>query len=87
MRLDLDGEDWELRWVRRFVGAPNQAGDCHKAKRRIRILRGMPESERLRVVVHELLHALQWPASEKRVDKTSAEIAKVLRRLGYRRRK
>jgi len=85
VRLDLDGEDWELRWVRRFHGHPNQAGDCNLGKRRIRVLRGMSEAERLRVVVHELLHALQWPASEKRVDRTSVEIARVLRRLGYRR--
>ena len=85
MRLDLDGQDWELRWVRRFHGQPNQAGDCHLEKRRIRVLRGLSEAERRRVVVHELLHALQWKASEKRVDRTSAEIARVLRRLGYRR--
>jgi hypothetical protein len=85
MKLELDGEEWELRWVRRFPGADWQAGDCHKARRRIRILQGLSEAERLRVVVHELLHALCWRASEERVDRTSAEIARVLRQLGYRR--
>jgi len=36
-------------------------------------------------LLHECLHASNWSASEKRVDRTAVDIGKLLWRLGYRR--
>jgi len=36
-------------------------------------------------LLHECLHASNWSATEKRVDRTAVDIGKLLWRLGYRR--
>lgn len=43
--------------------------------------------EDLWVLIHECLHAEDWDKSEERVDQVAGDIAKLLWRLGYRRKR
>lgn len=57
MRLNIRGNVWRLIWVRAFED--DRIGEADDEERAIRILRDLPEREKLRVVLHELLHA-EW---------------------------
>lgn len=41
----------------------------------------------LETVIHEALHACNWKATEDRVENTASDIARLLWRIGYRKKK
>lgn len=86
MRITIRGEVWRLVTVDAAAFPDDRVGDCDCEARLIRVLRGLSDAERLRVVVHELLHAHAWSWPERRVDDVSTQIASTLRRLGWRSR-
>ena len=86
MKITICGEQWRIVTVAASAFPDDRVGDCDRDARQIRILRGLPDAERLRVVVHELLHAHAWSWPERRVDDVSTQIARTLRRLGWRSR-
>jgi len=59
----------------------------------IRLPNGLPcgnskeAKEGLWVLIHECLHAENWAKSEEEVDQVAGDIAKLLWRLGFRRRR
>lgn len=85
MRFTIRGQVWRLTWVRDF--ADERAGEADDEQRAIRILRDLPEREKLRVVLHELLHAECWDLAEECVDRVSTTMRDVLWRLGWRPRR
>ncbi len=59
-----------------------------KARREI-MIRTSNLSERtiLDTIIHESLHASDWPATEKKVNQVATDISRLLWRLDYRREK
>lgn len=57
---------------------------CYKLEREMHILRDLNTLAGLESVLHESLHACQWPASEERTEQTAHDIARFLWRLGWR---
>jgi hypothetical protein len=39
----------------------------------------------LEIICHEVLHGSNWKASEESVERTARDLARLLRRLGYKR--
>jgi len=53
----------------------------------ISILASIDTRNGLETILHEGLHAEKWNISEEKVDRTAKEIADLLWRLGFRRKK
>lgn len=90
MRVWVNGKTWDLSFVGRIgssrgsttLGLCEHVGGKH---RRIRVLRRLQGQERLRILLHELLHAALWDLSEETVDTVSKDLAEILyQKLGYR---
>lgn len=86
MRLHIRGHDWRRLLVSAFPDDDEQAGECDLDAKEIRILRGLPRHSALRIELHEQLHAWFPKASEKAVDEASTAMARLLLRLGWRKR-
>ena len=52
--------------------------------KRLKIGPRLPEPELLETAIHEVLHACVWDLSEQSIDETSRDLAKFLRRIGFR---
>ena len=82
------------RWGFRFVPAPDKddkecRGYCEspdKKNKEIVIKEDLPPKEELDTTLHELLHAADWSKDEEWVDQVGTDIAKILWRLGWRKR-
>jgi hypothetical protein len=86
VRLTIKGKRWRVVEVDSFRD-PKQGGECDYEARVIRILRSLTWPERLRVLIHEVMHAYDKKATERKVDTVSSAIRDVLRRDGYRRKR
>ena len=67
----------------------NDYGSCsppHVKCRVIRIRKSMNEKLTLETICHELLHLTDWDLDEAAVERRGKLLAKVLWRLGYRRK-
>jgi len=71
-----------------YVDTLKGATDIGKHPERTLLIRTDKVSERqlLGTAVHEALHACNWDASEKKVDRTAKDLSRFLWRLGYRRK-
>lgn len=47
---------------------------------------GVSPRKLLEVLVHEALHAMNWDATEERVERTAKDVSRFLWRLDYRRK-
>lgn len=63
---------------------------CDDPKRnapRIHLANGLHNTQKsLSYLIHEVLHACQWSATEEKVDQTARDIAKILWKTGWRRK-
>lgn len=86
MRVVVLGRAWDMVDVDALP--PGLAGDCDaptEKGRKIRVLRDQPPQERLRIELHEMLHAAAWDQfDEEWVDRLSRDMARVLWRRGWR---
>ena len=91
-RLTILGKQWrfERRRLRRHFGfvdgkGPENPASSHDLTHRVIVvdstLRGETE---LRYILHECLHVADYHRSEEWVDGVSADLARLLTRLGYR---
>jgi len=87
VRVTVLGKTWELVEVDTLPGK-DQAGDCDSPdtrRKRIRVLATLSDRDRLRVLIHEMLHAAAWHQfSEEFVDGLSTDLAAALWRCGWR---
>ena len=85
-RFRLLGDMWTLYHlpiVKHDDGRRVRA-QCDKEVRRIEIDQAHSKGqEHLELLLHELLHALNWLASEKVVTDAARDMARVITRLGY----
>lgn len=61
-------------------------GTCDPPKRKgksIEIASDLPDSEKLRIYIHEAIHSCNFGLSEDFVDQASSDIASFLERIGY----
>ena len=84
LRARIGGKSWRVRFLRaREVGARD--GICIESPHVMKIRRTLSGRKLLETVVHEMLHAEHWQIDEEYVERTAADIARLLWRLGYRR--
>lgn len=81
----------DRKWSLLFVKKPSQGvrGCCYHPRHKDRVMeikQGLPSEETMEVVIHEMLHAERWGKSEAEVERTAREIARVLARLGFKRK-
>lgn len=80
--VTIRGKRWKV--VRSRV-PPDRDGDCDPPdapNKTIRIRRGLKDWRYLEVLLHEMLHASFWDASEESVTETAADITAALKSLG-----
>ena len=91
-RLTILGKSWrfERRRLRRHYGFVTGTGPCAPAsstdiKNRVIVVDSTLRGEKeLRYILHEFLHVADYHRSEEWVDGVSADLARLLTRLGYR---
>jgi hypothetical protein len=86
MHVTIFGKRYRLSFVRQ---RSDYLGKCDPPAVRgktIRIVKGLSEEETLDVIIHEILHAADWHKTEEWVDQVATDLAKILWRLGYRRK-
>lgn len=78
------GKTWVLKFCN-YLG-PNYGicDDPSSPNKTIKIEKSLKGKDKLRIILHELLHASAWDLSEEWVDKSSTDISEILWRLGYR---
>jgi len=78
MRHKIRGRFWQVRKVP-FLG--KKLGDCDAPQtknKQIRILSSLEGQERLRVLLHESLHAGLWDLDEEVIEELSSDIARLI---------
>lgn len=90
MQITLLGKRWKLHFLPlgRF-GHESEVvlGMCdppNKPHKEIRVDSRLKDQELLEVLLHEMLHAVDWHQSEEIIASQAHDIAKVLWKLGYR---
>lgn len=84
------GKRWNLRFLplgRLRVNGHQVRGLCDapsQSNKEILIDSRLKDREQLEVVLHELLHAVDWHQSEEAISRQAADISRVLWKLGYR---
>jgi hypothetical protein len=85
--LTILGKTWQLVYSKR-INKKNDRGLCdeHASYKtpKIRIKRDLCGEERLEVLIHEMMHAANWPLDEGFVSNFSIDAARELTKLGYR---
>lgn len=87
MRIRLNGEWWNLK----FANLDHTDGDGYcdpptTKRRRIWIHDELKNRRQLEILLHEMLHAVDWHKDENSfIAPVARDIAKVLWKLGYRR--
>lgn len=82
MRVKLLGKWWKLLFIPMYF-----RGECDPPNtkgKEIRIRKTLRGEERLEVLIHESLHAVNWSLDEEHVNEISQDIARLLWRLNYR---
>lgn len=59
----------------------------HKRYRRIHVDESQTGKDLLEVLIHEALHACYWDLDEEAIDEAGVDIAQMLWKFGYRRRR
>jgi hypothetical protein len=91
MRVTLLGKRWNLRFLPlgRFRHENEQVlGLCDpptKPRKEILIDSRLKDLEQLEILLHEMLHAVDWHQSEEIIASQAHDISAVLWKLGYRR--
>lgn len=87
MKIKILGKTYSLVFSRSMP--EDDYGSCddpNTKRKRIRISKGLDEEKELDTLIHEMLHAAGWQLlSEEWVFAAARDIARVLRRLGWRR--
>jgi hypothetical protein len=85
MHVNVRGKRWNLVFERISGKTAGLCDPPTELKKKIIIHDNLSEQETLRVICHEVLHAAYWDMDESAIDEASADLAKILWKLGYRR--
>lgn len=88
MHITILGKRWELKFLdgRKM---PDALGACEppdSPRKEIRVRKNLAGVQALDVLIHETLHAADWTKDEEWVEQVATDIAKMLWKLGYRRK-
>lgn len=87
MKVKVRGRYWNLRFTAEGLG-PKKQGECQAPDvkgKTIKVRPGMSPLEELDTTIHELLHAGLWDLDEEVIEEMGSDLARILRKLGYRR--
>lgn len=86
IHVTILGKRWRLRFTRLAKGTDGECDHPSTPGKEIRVRKGMSEQDTLETIVHECLHAADWHRSEPWVEEVGRDVARLLWRLGYRRK-
>jgi len=86
VRINILGRYWTLSFVRMVNGSHGDCDGPHVPAKTIRIDSQITGERELEVILHELRHAADWGQSEEYVRQEAIDVARILWRLGYRRK-
>jgi hypothetical protein len=84
IEVKINGDAWEIHFVRRKDMPSKTWGDCCHHRKRIRVRRDLSERNTLDTLVHELRHAIEPFLDEAFVDLSSTVLADALLACGVR---
>ena len=86
MHVTILGKRYRLRFVKLDPRTHGECDDPSTPGKEIRIAKGIGEKETLDTIIHEALHAADWHKGEPWVEQVASDVARILWRLGYRRK-
>lgn len=84
MNVKVGGKVWGFHRKRMRGQYDGLCDPPDKPGKTITVDARLKDEEELEVIVHELMHALDWHKSEEAVDGGAKDFARVLWRMGYR---
>jgi hypothetical protein len=88
MRVKLLGKFWNLVYGDPGRDADGKCSPPDLPNKTITIRKSLTKERELEILIHEMLHAVDWHKDEEHFIQPAAEdIARVLWKLGYRRNK
>lgn len=84
MKISVGGKLWGFHRKRMRGKYDGLCDPPDKPGKTITVDARLKDEEELEVIVHELMHALDWHKSEEAVDGGAKDFARVLWRMGYR---
>ena len=84
MRIKIGGRYYSLQFVRIRGDAWGYCDPPSRPNKRILIHRPLGSKHRLEILIHEMMHALQWHIDEGHVAQAARDMANVLDQVGYR---
>ena len=82
--VKLGGRRWRLRYVPRLGDSWGECDPPTASRKEIRISREVAGEKELEILIHEMLHALNWTHDETHVEQSAVDIARTLWRIGFR---
>jgi hypothetical protein len=86
IHVTILGKRWRLRFTKLARGTDGECDAPTDPDKEIRIAQGLGEKTQLETLIHEALHAADWSKDEAWVEQVGCDIARLLWRLGYRRK-
>lgn len=84
MRVKVGRRYYDLQFTRIRGDAWGYCDPPDAPRKRILIHKPLGSKHRLEILIHEMLHALQWHIDEAHVAEAAKDMANVLDRVGYR---
>ena len=85
MHVTLLCKRYELVFQKMPAGQHGECDSPDSKSKQIRISNTLKDEQLIEILLHEMLHGLNWRDSEEHIDESGRDLARVLWRLGYRR--
>lgn len=80
--VTIRGKRYKVIRKRLASGVDGECDHPEQLDKQIRIRRGLEGWDYLETLLHEMLHASFWDASEEAINETAADITRALKSLG-----
>jgi hypothetical protein len=81
--MDIRGDQWEVRFVPRTELRKGEWGHCDRHHRIIRVLQTLGRRNKLRILIHEVIHACCWDLSEETVIEFDDALTRAIFHAGF----
>lgn len=85
MRIKIGGRYYNLQFVRLRGNAWGYCDKPTNPKKQILVHNRMGSKKTLEILIHEMLHALDWHIDEGHIERAAHDMANVLDKVGYKR--
>ncbi len=86
VHVTIRGKRWRVRFTQLPRGTDGECDHPDTPAKELRIRKGLSEQDTLETIVHEVLHAADFDKKEEWAEDVGRNLARLLWRLGYRRK-